>query len=87
MQDGRYVVNRTGYKLCGGFNDGTCTEASSTGKHSWDQVHQCAICLGPHGAHQCHHKEMPVPNFIKQQNKGKAKGSKGKRKGKGRAPY
>ena len=89
VQDGRYVVNRTGHRLCSGFNDGTCTEV--TGgiwcKHVWDQVHQCSRCLGSHGAHQCPHKEMPVPNFLKQ--KGKPKGGKGKRKGKGsgRAPY
>lgn len=88
VQDGRYVVNRTGHKLCGGFNDGTCTESSGLWcKHSWDQVHQCSICLGPHGAHQCHHKEMPVPNFVRQQQKGKSKGGKGKRRSKGRAPY
>lgn len=88
VKNGRYVVNRTGYKLCAGFNDGTCTEASQGWcKHSWDQVHQCAICLGSHGAHQCHHKEMPVPNFIRQQQKGKAKGAKGRKKGKGRTPY
>ena len=48
FSEGAYKTNRTGYQLCGGFNDGSCT---NTIMGSWcganrDQAHQCSRCLG-----------------------------------------
>lgn len=86
--DGAYRTNRTGYSLCGGFNDGTCTntiQGSWCGTHK-DHAHQCSRCLGSHSVQKCPHAEAPSVGWIKdRREKGRGKGG---RKGKGRRnPY
>ena len=87
VQDGRYLLNRTGYNLCGPFNEGRCESSGPGGwcPVSWDTVHQCSKCLGQHAAVKCPHETMPQPNFLKSKGKGKSRG-KGGRKGCGKQP-
>ena len=88
VQDGRYLMNRTGYNLCGPFNEGRCESSAPGGwcPVSWDTVHQCSRCLGQHSASKCPHESMPQPNFLKNKGKGKGRG-KGGRKGRGKQPH
>lgn len=82
IQDGKYTRNRTGYKLCDAFQTGGCVQTNNgiwCGQ-SWDTTHQCNLCLGGHGAHNCPHKEIQVPGFIKKDGKGKGKGKRGGKK-------
>ena len=54
-----YTHNRNGTELCGGYNDGTCSEmgAGSRCKRNNKKAHQCNICLSnTHGA--CDHEAM-----------------------------
>ena len=82
IAEGKYVLNRTGYKLCGAFQEGKCTE---TVHGTWcgktpDLAHQCARCAGAHG--MCPHTDMPRVGWTEKKGKGKDKGDKGKGKGK-----
>ena len=74
--DGKYQLNRTGFRLCPGFQDETCTH---TVRGNWcgrdsTLTHQCSRCLGNHPLTKCPHSEPPVV----------ALGRKGKDKGKGK---
>ena len=92
IEGGKYTMNRTGYKICGGYNPGECTE-SSHGiwcSRNNNEVHLCDRCLGAHPSSRCPHQEMPTPSFVKgkggkgrSKSKNRGKGSKGK----GRQPY
>ena len=87
VENGRYTTNRTGYKICAGYNDDKCTQASQGiwCTQSWDTVHQCSRCLGSHPVSKCPHSDMPKPGFLKGPGKGRGKGG---RKGRsGRPPY
>ena len=93
VENGKYVLNRTGYRLCDGYQTGECNQ--TTGgvwcSHQWDTTHQCNKCLGNHPAKDCPNKDkdVSVPGFVRNQGKG-GKGSKGKGKMRGsgkRAPY
>ena len=64
VENGKYVVNRTGHPLCDEFNTGQC----STGNNGWcgvqwNKVHQCNRCLGSHPAAKCPHDAMPQPKI------------------------
>ena len=78
-EDGKYVTNRTGHKICIGYNEERCNQTSQGiwCSQQWDTVHQCLRCLGGHPVTKCPHKEMPKPGFLKT-DKGKGKGRKGK---------
>ena len=84
VADGKYTSNRSGAKLCSGFNDGTCTQMIKK-NNSWfcavdnRNVHQCNKCLGTHpaGSPLCQGNTTD-----RQPNAGFRKGGKGK-KGKG----
>lgn len=82
VEDGKYVANRTGYKVCDDYNQGRCQQQTGWCPTAWDQVHQCSKCLGQHPAVKCPHDAMPTPNFIKRSGKGRGKG--GGRKGRGK---
>lgn len=89
-EGGKYTTNRTGYGLCGAFNEGTCAEAHQGiwCPKSNNLVRQCDRCLGAHPSSRCPHGELQVPGFVK--NKGKSRGGGGKNRGKGskgRQPY
>lgn len=90
VEDGKYLLNRTGYSLCGAFNEGKCQSTNPGGwcPTSWDTVHQCSRCLGQHPAVRCPHEAMPQPNFLKsQKGKGRGRGGgSGGKKGRGKAP-
>ena len=85
IASGLHKTNRSGYSLCPGFQDGTCTSASREGicAANPNLVHQCAKCLASaHGA------SFPkacdkTPTATKFQP-GKGKGKKGRGKGKGK---
>ena len=84
IAEGKYVLNRTGYKLCGAFQEGKCAE---TVHGTWcgktpDLAHQCARCVGAHGMWKCPHTDMPRVGWTEKKGKGKDKGDKGKGKGK-----
>lgn len=89
VENGKYVTNRTGYKICPGFNDGTCAESVQGVwcPHAWNTAHQCDRCLGGHPSTKCPHAEMPEPGFLRR-SKGKGKKGSGKKgKGSKRPPY
>ena len=93
IENGRYVLNRTGYKLCEGYQTGECNQ--TTGgvwcAHQWDTTHQCNKCLGNHQAMSCPNKDKEITAPACVRNQGKS--GKGSQKGKGkqkigkRAPY
>lgn len=89
VADGRYTHNRTGFRLCSGYQSGQCRDATQGVwcSHQWDTVHQCNKCLGTHPGDRCPHEEVRTPGFVKRgEGKGKNKGAK-KGKGKGRPQY
>jgi len=79
--DGLYSTNRTGYSLCPGWQNGTCTSSISGVICSEDsnKRHQCAKCLSAdHGAaHPSPCTKTPKEPTGVQRSKGKPKGSKG----------
>jgi hypothetical protein len=80
VENGQYVTNRKGKKLCQAFQSGSCTHTKPGGIacSAGLGLHQCAKCLSPaHGANACSEAPKDYPN------KGKGKG-KGKGKNKGR---
>ena len=82
IEDGKYTLNRTGFKLCEGYQSGECSETTSGiwCAQQWDTVHQCNRCLGNHPSKSCPHKDVQVPGFVKRdKGKGSAKGKKGAR--------
>ena len=89
VEEGKYTKNRTGYRLCDGFQTGDCQQTSNGiwCPQQWDVVHQCSKCLGNHPAKSCHHKDLQVPGFVKKAEKGKGRGKSKKGSGAGRAPY
>eukprot|EP00435_Cladocopium_sp_Y103_P030898 s1069_g7.t1 len=86
IEDGKYTLNRTGFKICEGYQSGECAQTTSGiwCSQQWDTVHQCNRCLGNHPSKNCPHKDVQVPGFVKR-DKGKGQG-KNKKGGK-RAPY
>ena len=87
VEGGKYLSNRTGYKICESYNAGQCTETSQGVwcQHNRDTVHQCDRCLGSHPSSRCLHAEMPTPGFLKKNSTGKGKDGKGRgKKGRGR---
>lgn len=89
VEGGKYLSNRTGYKICEAYNTGQCTDASQGVwcQRNWDTVHQCDRCLGSHPSSRCPDQEMPTPGFLKKNAKGKGKDGKGRgKKGRGRRP-
>ena len=86
IQDGKYVMNRTGYALCAGYNTEQCTGNGLWCHQAWDTVHQCNRCLGGHPATKCPHSEIQTPNFVKNASKGKGRGKSGRGGGKGKRP-
>ena len=87
LGNGKYLLNRTGYRLCEGFQAGECSQTTNGiwCSQAWDAVHQCDRCLGNHGSKSCPRKEMVVPGFAKSKGSGKGSG-KGKKGGR-RASY
>lgn len=85
IEGNKYVLNRTGFKLCEGFQTGACTQTNGGiwCAQQWDTTHQCERCLGAHGSHACPHKELQVPGFAKKEAKGRGKGKRGGK----RPPY
>ena len=86
IEDGKYTLNRTGFKLCEGYQNGECSQTTSGiwCAQQWDTVHQCNRCLGNHPSKSFPHKDVQVPGFVKRdKGKGSAKGKKGSK----RAPY
>ena len=85
VADGKFTSNRSGAKLCPGFNEGTCTQMVKK-NNSWfcavdnRNVHQCNKCLGTHpaGSPLCQGNTTD-----RQPNAGFRKGGKGRGKGKG----
>lgn len=89
IQDGKYTHNRTGYAICGGYNNCQCSNSTQGIRcpQQWDTVHQCDRCLGNHPSTRCSHSELQTPGFVKN-SKGGKKGRGSGRGGKGkRAPY
>ena len=86
IEDGKYTSNRTGFKLCEGFQSGECSLTTSGiwCAQQWDTVHQCNRCLGNPPSKTCPHKDVHVPGFVKR-DKGKGQGKT--KKGGRRAPY
>ena len=63
VEGGKYLANRTGYRICEAYNTGQLTETSQGVwcQHNWDTVHQCDRCLRSHPTVRCPHQEMPMP--------------------------
>ena len=62
--DGFLTTKRSGYPLCPGWQDGTCTDDRSKGwcKDVPNVAHQCARCLSQeHGAHACQRPAAHTP--------------------------
>ena len=81
--DGLLATNRTGYSLCPGWQDGTCTDSRTKG---WcrgvpGMAHQCAKCLSQeHGAHACQRPVAQTPRGVGSwagYDRSKAKGKSG----------
>ncbi len=56
VENGQYVANRSGTKLCAGFQNGSCMDVDRANRcsRSTHYVHQRAKCLAPdHGADKC----------------------------------
>ena len=52
-QDGVFVKNRRGTKICPDFNKGKCGSRKPQSKCKDGCSHQCNLCLGPHSAVDC----------------------------------
>ena len=52
-QDGVFVKNRRGAKICADFNKGKCGSKKPQSKCKDSCSHQCNLCLGPHSAVDC----------------------------------
>ena len=52
-QDGVFVKNRRGAKICADFNKGKCGSKKPQSKCKDGCSHQCNLCLGPHSAVDC----------------------------------
>ena len=79
VEGGKYLANRTGYRICEAYNTSQLTETSQGVwcQHNWDTVHQCDRCLRSHPTVRCPHQEMPTPGFLQKSSKGKGKDGKG----------
>ena len=84
VESGKYLVNRTGYKICQPFNEEKCVDTvqGTWCANSWDTVHQCERCLGSHPRTKCPHTDMPQPSFLKAPGRGRGGKGRGGRKGK-----
>ena len=88
IENEKYVMNRTGHRLCEAYQTGSCAR-STNGiwcSQAWDHTHQCNKCLGNHPENRCPHKEIQVPGFAKK-GEGKSKGSGRKGGGGKKAAY
>ena len=88
LVDGKYQLNRTGYRLCSEYQEGNCT---GTVGGTWcprspDLAHQCARCLGSHPMSRCPH-DAPPSVGLGANRKGKGKGKGKGKKGAKSAPY
>ncbi|CAE8626925.1 unnamed protein product [Polarella glacialis] len=78
VHDGAYVTNRSGYKLCEGFNSNQCpAHVNGWCTINRNEMHQCSKCLSQsHNASEC--GRTPAPS--KGVQKGQGKGGRGKGK-------
>ena len=85
--DGKFTHNRNGFKICQGFQNGTCVNSSGglRRERNRELTHQCEKCLDPrHGAYhptacQATPRE-PAPGRLKG-GTGNGKGGRGKGRG------
>ena len=80
---GRMVCNRSGVRLCSGFQDGSCTNTGRDNRCGSDRSksHQCVICLSTeHGADHPTKCSRPAAKMPRMSEKGSGKGGKKGRK-------
>ena len=88
--DGFLATNRSGYSLCPGWHDGTCSDSRSKGwcRRVPGKAHQCATCLSQeHGAQVCQRPAAQAPRsvgtwtgYVRSREKGKSGGKGGLQK-------
>ena len=88
--DGKFTRERIGFKICHGFQNGTCVNSSGglRRERNRELARQCEKCLGPrHGAYRpiaCRATPRdPAPSRLKG-GKGSGNGGRGRGRGESR---
>ena len=87
---GHHQVNRQGFSLCDGFQEGKCASQKGSVRCPANaaKVHQCRKCLdATHGAYRCHMRDGDLPQvpaaILRQQQYPRGRGGRGNRGGGG----